>query len=860
MAEEKINIATIEIDANQFIKSAEKAKKEIDALTDANKTLRKEGKADSKQFIQNDIALKELRKSYRQNTNAASALQSATKDLTNATNFEAKSVVEVTNERARLIKLSKSIKGETDAEIAQRNKLNQVIDKQTEFIREQSSSFVGSKDSIGEYRQGINSSILANTKLGQILNQGIDVYEQTQSTIRQVTMATKAQRKANTDLGGSANIAKNAIISTNGALKLFRLALISTGVGAIVVALGSLVAFLASTQEGIDKVNGVLRPLKELFGESLGILQDFGKAIFDAFSEPQKTLAKFGAAIKTQLVDRFNAVSSIIEGIITFDRELVEQGIALNAKANKQITDGVNSVTDSIKDRFDTAIDRGDRLAELDIEIAEGKNALILQEQKLRTEIKAANKDAEDTTKTLAEREAAAKRSVDASEELLQAQQSLLDKEIERKQLEAEASDTSREQQREINELIAKRGQLEEQALELQTTQTNKLNIIRRQVESEREKEQAEFRKRQNEIVDEQISKSQQELDLFIAQQSLKDKTLKDEVNTAREVAEQKKAIELQRFLAGKISETEYQTALLNIKRDFIGKEAELAAEEAERQEEKRQVELQKEAERNAIDQENRLALLRGNFQQELQLRREQLAIQIRVEIAEAKRTGADVHERRQKFKSLELELEKGVQQSKLEAVGQVAGDIAGILGEQTAAGKAFAVAQSLINTYQGITAALASAPPPINIALAATTAAKGFKSVKDIVSTKVPKAERGLLTGKSHAQGGQMIEAEGGESIINKKSTSMFAPILSAINQAGGGVGFAARGTMVGGRSFGGGIGATSRVTDSLINYDRLEQTFTTAVSKAPRPTVAVTEINETNRNYTKVVERANI
>ena len=59
-----------------------------------------------------------------------------------------------------------------------------------------------------------------------------------------------------------------------------------------------------------------------------------------------------------------------------------------------------------------------------------------------------------------------------------------------------------------------------------------------------------------------------------------------------------------------------------------------------------------------------------------------------------------------------------------------------------------------------------------------------------------------GVFEGNSHAQGGvkfasggkvpQIMEAEGGEAIINKRSTSMYKPLLSAINQAGGGKKFA--------------------------------------------------------------------
>ena len=56
-----------------------------------------------------------------------------------------------------------------------------------------------------------------------------------------------------------------------------------------------------------------------------------------------------------------------------------------------------------------------------------------------------------------------------------------------------------------------------------------------------------------------------------------------------------------------------------------------------------------------------------------------------------------------------------------------------------------------------------------------------------------------GMFEGKSHAEGGvkfssggRIHEAEGGESIINKRSTAMFKPLLSAINTAGGGKKFA--------------------------------------------------------------------
>lgn len=58
--------------------------------------------------------------------------------------------------------------------------------------------------------------------------------------------------------------------------------------------------------------------------------------------------------------------------------------------------------------------------------------------------------------------------------------------------------------------------------------------------------------------------------------------------------------------------------------------------------------------------------------------------------------------------------------------------------------------------------------------------------------------AKGGMVYGKSHAQGGekfavggQVAELEGGEAVINKRSTAMFGSTLSAMNVAGGGTSF---------------------------------------------------------------------
>ena len=114
------------------------------------------------------------------------------------------------------------------------------------------------------------------------------------------------------------------------------------------------------------------------------------------------------------------------------------------------------------------------------------------------------------------------------------------------------------------------------------------------------------------------------------------------------------------------------------------------------------------------------------------------------------------------------------------------------IARQQAAREKAMAVFQITLNTAMAIMKLWASPGFPAAIPLSIATAALGAVQLATALAQPLPKARRGMLIkGKSHAMGGVPIEAEGGEAIINKRSAAMFAPLLSAINEAGGGVPF---------------------------------------------------------------------
>lgn len=96
-------------------------------------------------------------------------------------------------------------------------------------------------------------------------------------------------------------------------------------------------------------------------------------------------------------------------------------------------------------------------------------------------------------------------------------------------------------------------------------------------------------------------------------------------------------------------------------------------------------------------------------------------------------------------------------------------------------------VVQATINTYTAVTNALAVQPWFVGLALSAVALALGMAQVAKIKAQKYY-ADGGLLTGKSHSQGGIKvgntgIEVEGGEFVTNKITTRQNLPLLEYIN-----------------------------------------------------------------------------
>jgi uncharacterized protein YejL (UPF0352 family) len=172
----------------------------------------------------------------------------------------------------------------------------------------------------------------------------------------------------------------------------------------------------------------------------------------------------------------------------------------------------------------------------------------------------------------------------------------------------------------------------------------------------------------------------------------------------------------------------------------------------------------------------------------------------------------------------------------KTAAIGNALGQLSSIVGQDTIAGKAFAIAKATIDTYQSAVAAyksLAGIPiigPALGAIAAAAAVASGIATVKKIVAVQVPNAPAGAgpalastPSGPAERPGvvnvasspasspairaadGGLIRGPGtersdsipamlsdGEFVVNARSTRLFQPILSAINASADIPGFA--------------------------------------------------------------------
>jgi hypothetical protein len=174
--------------------------------------------------------------------------------------------------------------------------------------------------------------------------------------VQEVLGFAKATQTATAGVGGM----------TTG-MKALRVAIASTGIGAIVVALGSLIAYFKSTDEGATKLEGVMGALGAAFGEVVGFAAELGSKIFGAFESVanfREALTELGDFIVTNLLNRLKAPLVIFDALTMAFKEFAQNGINADfVPALKKAADGIFQLGTGVADITTKAGDFAERLA-----------------------------------------------------------------------------------------------------------------------------------------------------------------------------------------------------------------------------------------------------------------------------------------------------------------------------------------------------------------------------------------------------------------------------------------------------------------------------------------------------------------
>ena len=453
-------------------------------------------------------------------------------------------------------------------------------------------------------------------------------------------------------------------------------------IAAIALIVKGLQAFFSSSEDGQNKLLKLQAIFKTVFGNLNDILSSVGEKIVAIFENPKEALKSLGEFIKQNLINRFVGLLELIPQLGKAIGKLFKGEFA---EAGKIAADAVAKVAFGVEDFTDKAV-------------------------------AGFNKAKEAVSAFIKEQE----REIDIAQRLAD-QQANLDKQI-RNNLVLEAKDRLKLAQLK-NDIDDKSANAAEARLKL-IDEENKIldDILARNINIAKQK--LSIQQAQN-----ALSNSTKE-DLNAEAQLLADIYNIEAAITAQRKEAVAKRLEAEReIIAAETARVEESIRLLQ---EEIALKAELLEAEKQRQ-----------IEQAAIDFENDFAIAEGNLFAELELERQFLEQKRQQEIDIATKTGADVAKIDAKFAKAQKALDKAELNAKLSLAQGFTQNIAQIAGEQSAIGKAAAVAGATISAIQGAVnsfTSLSSIPvvgPVLGAVAAAAALAAGYAQVKSILSVK---------------------------------------------------------------------------------------------------------------------------
>ena len=877
MADKVEKILDIKVNYNEAIKAIAEYQTKIDKAREAEAKLKEQLKAGDikRQQYNEEMAAS---KAYINDCN--DSIRVITKTMQNQLKQEKAQENSLVSLRAKLSNLTAEYDALSEAErkgaggTELKNKINEVTDA-LKGAEEETQRYYRN---VGNYKEAIMEAANANIPFVQQIN----VMVTSLGGVRNYLSGVKTEMlTVSTTTTGWIKV-----------LKLLKVALLGTGIGVLIVALGSLVSWFTKTQKGVEAANKIMGAL----GATVNVLTD--------------RAGKLGSALVNLFTGNF-----------------------------KQAGNDARSIFAGIGDEIVNETKQAWKLAEVLNEIDKREVMLSMSRASNRAEIEKLKKAADDQTLSTQERIKAAEKAAAMEKEDLKTQTDLAKarianmlgytkvtkealKTIEDMQKGAITADeaigkigmseSTIDDLRKLSEEVNRLSELEESSYTRQTEQQNTLNSIRQEgADKAKEAKQTELEavraaedamlalvkdKREQARKEIELNYSRQIEDLQISLKQEENLTAKarEAINAKIKALEQQKSMEL-----SKLSDEELKKELENrLKMISLQLESVKEGSEQEYQLKIQQLQAQYEAELSSTEQTEKMKLaiktkyntqmdelIAAHEQDIINKQQEAMRIRFETEIAQAYDNEEEILRIRTEQKKAELDSlqqmegesieafnlrkleaqnayleskkelsdkEIEIEQAKYEAMEQVTNGLVALteqIGESdrgfAMASKMLALAEIAINSGKAI-AKMVSAESGKGI-LGIATMASGIatilsniaNAVKIVKSAKF--AEGGLVTGPGTGTSDSIpAQLSNGESVITAKATSMFAPILSSFNMMGGGVPI--------------NVTATNNQT---LGEDMLARAVAKGMMMAPAPVVSVEEFTSV-ANRIKYIEES--
>ena len=345
--------------------------------------------------------------------------------------------------------------------------------------------------------------------------------------------------------------------------KSLRVAIIGTGIGALLIAVTSLGQAFTRSEEGQNKFAKLLGVIGSVTGNLLDLLADLGEGIISVFENPKQALIDFKNAIVenvqnriTSLIDTFGFLGSAIKKVFSGD---FTGALEDAKKSGSSLVDSFTGVKNSIDKATESTkgfIEELKEEAKIAGQIADQRAKADKVERKLIVERAKANRDRAELLDQAAQKEKfTAQERIAFLEEAARIDEEITNKEIEAARLRLEAKQAENALTKSTKADLDEEANLKARLIDLETQRLTKQKTVSAQIVSAKREEAAELKAIEDEekrikeeeqkVQDEKDAERQKVLDQKEADRLKKLKEDADEeIRIAKFLAEQKKIIQ----------------------------------------------------------------------------------------------------------------------------------------------------------------------------------------------------------------------------------------------------------------------------------------------------------------------------